>query len=106
MTEPAAATAVFIYFKSSAADDDAVLSGLIRHRQKLALHGVRLRFWRRSDEQPNGQTTWMESYECAPHPLQALAQLISDSASASGLMQLAHGPRHVEVFELIEPIEP
>jgi hypothetical protein len=106
MTDPAAALAVFVYFKANASDDAAVLSGLARHRQLLSLHGVHLRFWRRTGERPSNHTTWMESYENTPHPLQVLTQLISDSAAASGLTLLAQGPRHVEIFEPIEPVEP
>ena len=106
MAAPAAAVAVFIYFKANATDDAAVMSSLTRHRQTLFLHGVHLRFWRRTDERLNGETTWMESYEGAPHPLQVLTQLISESASTAGLAGLSLGPRHVEIFEPIGPVEP
>jgi len=105
MADPAAGVAVFIYFKANAADDTAVRSSLIRHRQALSLHGVQLRFWRRTDERHAGQTTWMESYENAPYPLQVLTQLISESASTAGLEGLSTGPRHIETFELVDPVE-
>ena len=103
MTDASPGVAVFIYFKADTADDAEVLARVSVHQQALAVRGVTVGVWRRIDEQPIRQTTWMETYAPSSLRTPALLQLISDSAAASGLALYARGPRHVEVFESVAP---
>jgi len=103
MTDALARVAVFIYFKASAADDAKVLASMRTHRDTLLADGIEVSFWRRNDPDPAGAATWMETYAVGDRPLASLQSHIAASAIASGLLEHAQGPRHVERFERIDP---
>ena len=103
MTGALAGLSVFIYFKANAADDAKVLASIRAHRDTLLSHGIVLGFWRRADPEAAGTATWMETYEVGNHSMESLQTCIDASASASGLISLSQGPRHVERFERIDP---
>lgn len=103
MTHTAAQVSVFIYFKVNQDDDDRVLASMRAHRMALQAEGVDLRFWRRADKAPSGQTTWMETCSPVDCTLALLQEKLARSALATGLLALAQGVRHVEVFEQVEP---
>lgn len=95
--------AVFIYFKANAADDTKVLASMRTHRDTLLADGIRFCFWRRTDPEPAGHATWMETYEVRDRSLASLHSHIAASAVTSGLVALSQGPRHIERFEQIDP---
>lgn len=102
MTHISSRVSVFIYFKANRDDDDRVLASMRAHRMALQNEGVDLRFWRRADPSTTGQTTWMETcsaVDCTPALLQ---EKLARSALATGLVELAQGVRHVEVFERVD----
>ena len=103
MTDAPGRMAVFIYFKAHAADDAKVLASMRTHRDTLLADGIEVSFWRRNDPDPAGAATWMETYAVGDRSLALLQSHIAASAIASGLLELAQGPRHVERFERIEP---
>ena len=93
---------VFIYFKANRDDDDRVLASMRAHRMALQTEGVDLRFWRRADHGPTGQTTWMETCSPVDCTLALLREKLDRSALATGLAALAQGVRHIEVFERVD----
>ena len=103
MTGAPGRMAVFIYFKANATDDAKVLASMRTHRDTLLADGIEVSFWRRNDPDPAGAATWMETYAVGDRPLASLQSHIAASAIASGLLEHAQGPRHVERFERIEP---
>ncbi|MBU6162178.1 MAG: DUF4936 family protein [Myxococcales bacterium] len=94
---------VFIYFKANAADNAKVLASIRAHRDSLLAQGIVFGFWRRTDPEAAGISTWMETYEVGNRSMESLQACIDASALASGLAALAQGSRHVERFERVDP---
>ena len=103
MTGAPARLSVFIYFKANAADNAKVLASIRAHRDSLLAQGIVFGFWRRTDPEAAGISTWMETYEVGNRSMESLQACIDASALASGLAALAQGSRHVERFERVEP---
>lgn len=103
MTGAPARLSVFIYFKANAADNAKVLASIRAHRDSLLAQGIVFGFWRRTDPEAAGISTWMETYEVGNRSMESLQACIDASALASGLAALAQGSRHVERFERVDP---
>lgn len=93
---------VFIYFKADRDDDERVLASMRAHRMALQTEGIDLRFWRRADQTVVSQTTWMETCSSVDCSLALLQEKLAYSAAAAGLVALARGARHIEVFERVD----